>query len=130
MIPERPGNKLAYGFRNIIENAGVGIIFVIPSVKETLRINGRAELIRDPELLQRLSVQGKPAILATRVTVEESFFHCGKAFIRSRLWKPDSWPEGVKANIGKQVSAKLKADDKLAESIDQAIEDNYETELY
>jgi len=130
LIPDRPGNKLIYGFQNILENPRVGIIFVIPSVKETLRINGRAELIRDPEVLQRLSARGKPAILATRVTVEESFFHCGKAFVRSKLWKPETWPKGVKANIGKQIAAKVKADDQLAESIDGAIEADYETGLY
>jgi PPOX class probable FMN-dependent enzyme len=130
LIPERPGNKLAYGFQNLLENPPIGLIFVIPSVTETLRVNGHAEITRDPEILERLSAGNKPALLATRVTVEESFFHCGKAFIRSKLWKPDTWPQGVKANLGKQIAAKLKADDALAKTIDDSIQANYETELY
>ncbi|MDP6977340.1 MAG: hypothetical protein QF570_01915 [Myxococcota bacterium] len=67
-----------------------GLIFVVPGVSETLRVNGRAELTRNGEILERLSARNKPALLATRVHVEESFFHCGKAFIRSKLWKQES----------------------------------------
>ncbi|HIG68838.1 MAG TPA: pyridoxamine 5'-phosphate oxidase family protein [Myxococcales bacterium] len=130
LIPERPGNKLAYGFRNILAHPRIGLIFVIPGVKETLRINGTAEITREPELLKRLSARNKPAILATRVTVSESFFHCGKAFIRSKTWKPDSWPKDVKANIGKQIAAKANADDTVADSIDNAMLEDYETGLY
>ena len=66
----------------------------------------------------------------TRVTVEESFFHCGKAFIRSKLWKAESWPEDFKANIGKQIAARAKAGDELADAIDKGMHENYETELY
>ena len=94
-LPERPGNKLAYGFRNILARPRVGMIFVVPGVTETLRVNGGAELTRDPELLERLAARGKPALLATRVRVEECFFHCGKAFVRSALWKTGSWPSGA-----------------------------------
>lgn len=130
LIPERPGNKLAYGFRNILANARIGLIFVIPGVTETLRINGTAEITRDPAILESLSARNKPALLATRVTVNESFFHCGKAFIRSKTWKPDSWPENVKANIGKQIAARANAGDALADGIDKAMLENYETELY
>ncbi len=130
LIPERPGNKLAYGFRNILANAQIGLIFIVPGVKETLRVNGRAELTRDPEVLERLSARNKPALLATRVHVEESFFHCGKAFIRSKLWKPDSWPEGMKADLGKQLAARMKAGDDVAREIETSLEKNYDEELY
>lgn len=129
-VPDRPGNKLAYGFRNILGNPRVGMIFVVPGVTETLRVNGTAELTRDPELLERLSARGKPALLATRVRVEECFFHCGKAFLRSALWKPETWPRGVKANIGQQIARKLEAGAELARSIEEGLEKDYREGLY
>lgn len=129
-IPERPGNKLAYGFRNMLVNPRVGLIFVVPGVKETLRINGSVEIRRDPEVLEKLSARNKPALLATRVHVEESFFHCGKALIRSNLWKPESWPKGVKANIGAQLANRMDAGEDIATRIDDAMTESYETELY
>ena len=130
LIPERPGNRLAYGFRNILANPKASVIFVIPGVNETLRINGSAEITRDPRVLERLGARNKPAILATRITVEESFFHCGKALIRSKLWKTDSWPEGVKANIGKQIAARSNAGPGLAEAVEKGLREDYETGLY
>lgn len=130
LIPERPGNKLAYGFRNLLANPQIGLIFIVPGVTETLRINGRAELTKDPAILERLSARNKPALLATRVHVEESFFHCGKAFIRSKLWKPETWPEGMKANLGKQFASRMNAGEEVASEIDAALEKNYEEELY
>ena len=130
LIPDRPGNRLAYGFRNLLERPEVGMIFVVPGVTETLRVNGEAEITRDPELLARLSAREKPALVVTRVRVRECFFHCGKAFIRSSLWKPQSWPKGVKANIGRQIATRAKGGDTLAESIEQGLEKSYRTGLY
>jgi len=129
VIPDRPGNKLAYGFRNILENPSVGLIFVVPGVVETLRVNGRAEITRDPVLLEELTARNKPAVLATRVHVDESFFHCGKAFVRSSLWKPATWPEGVKANIGKQIAKRNRAGDDLAEAIEKGLAEDLLTGL-
>lgn len=91
LIPERPGNKLMFGFRNIFQNNNVGLIFVIPDTRETLRIKGKATISRDPDLLATLGAQGKPALLCTLVDVDECFFHCGKAMVRSQVWKPESW---------------------------------------
>ena len=76
------------------------MLSLVPGTSETLRINGRAELTRDPELLDRLAARGRPAILAIRVKADECFFHCAKAFIRSRLWRPDTWPEGYRVSFG------------------------------
>jgi PPOX class probable FMN-dependent enzyme len=84
-IPERRGNRLAYGFRNLLRKPSIGLLFVVPGVTETLRVNGKAEIRKDPALLERLAGGGKPAILVTRVLVEECFFHCGKTFLRSTL---------------------------------------------
>lgn len=130
LVPERPGNKLAFGFRNILANPRVAMIFVVPGVTETLRVAGRAELTNDPAVLERLSAKGKPALLATRVTVEECFFHCGKAFLRSELWKPEGWPAGVRVNFGKQLAPRLGGGDDVADAIDAAIAEGYRTRLY
>ena len=80
LIPDRPGNKLAYGFRNLMDNGKIGLLFVMPNMRETLRVKGTATISRDPLLLENLSAQGKPALLCTIVDIEECFFHCGKRF--------------------------------------------------
>ncbi|HKU36073.1 MAG TPA: pyridoxamine 5'-phosphate oxidase family protein [Paenarthrobacter sp.] len=90
-IPERPGNKLAYGFRNILANPNVGILSVVPGRTDTLRINGQARLVKDAEFFDRMVVKGHRPRVAIVVSVEEVFTHCGKAFMRSGLWEPDSW---------------------------------------
>jgi len=130
LVPDRPGNRLVYGFHNILEQPRVGLIFVVPGVTETLRVNGDAEITRDPALLTRLAARGKPALLVTRIRVRECFFHCGKAFIRSALWQPESWPIGVKAEIGKQFARLLQGDARLAETIDAGLTEDYAKNLY
>ncbi len=129
VIPDRLGNRLVFGHLNLLENPRVGLLFLIPGTHETLRVNGSAELTRDPALLERLASRGRPAVLAIRVHVEEVFFHCAKAFLRSELWKPDSWPEKQKVSFGQMIAKKLAADRKLADGIDAAIEENYRTDL-
>ena len=130
VIPDRPGNKLAYGHLNILENPHVGIIFMIPGTSETLRINGKAELDSSPELLNDLSARGKPAVLAIRVNIEECFFHCAKAFIRSGLWDSASWPnEPHKVSFGKMYASRKKASNEVASAIDKNIKADYENNL-
>jgi PPOX class probable FMN-dependent enzyme len=95
-LPERAGNRRADGYRNILSNSHVGLVFLIPGRGDTLRINGRARLVRDAGLLDRMVERGHRPVLALLVEVEEVFFHCGKAFLRSGLWDPDSWrPDDV-----------------------------------
>lgn len=115
LIPDRIGNRLAYGFKNILQTGKAGLIFIIPTIKETFRVNGHASISRDPELLEMLSAQGKPALLCTIIKVEECFFHCGKALVRSKLWKPDSWPKNAKSGAAKQLSEKLVMDENAIE---------------
>jgi predicted pyridoxine 5'-phosphate oxidase superfamily flavin-nucleotide-binding protein len=79
--------------QNILANPQVGIIFLVPGTEETLRVNGTAELTAAPIILERLSARGRPALVAIRVTVQECFFHCAKAFKRSQLWRPETWPQ-------------------------------------
>lgn len=129
LIPDRPGNKLAYGHQNILSNPHIGLLFMIPQTPETLRINGHAELSRDPALLEQLAARGKPAILAVRVTVEECFFHCGKAMIRSHLWKPEQWGERHEVSFGKMFAARENADAEVAREYDKVIAKDYTDNL-
>ena len=92
VIPDRPGNKRLDGMANLLSNPHVGLIFLIPGRQETLRVNGRAWVTRDPELLESCAVQGKTPLLAIGVEVEQCFVHCPKAFLRSRIWMHEHWP--------------------------------------
>jgi len=95
-LPERPGNRRADGFRNILVNPHVGLLFFVPGRGDTLRVNGRARLVRDAPFFEQMVVRGHRPQLAVVVEVEEVFHHCSKAFLRSRLWEPESWaPDAV-----------------------------------
>jgi PPOX class probable FMN-dependent enzyme len=94
-LAERPGNRRADGYRNILTNPRVGLLFVIPGRGDTLRVNGRARLVADAPFFDDMVVAGHRPVLAVVIDVEEVFHHCQKAFLRARLWEPDSWdPEG------------------------------------
>jgi uncharacterized protein len=88
LLPERPGNRLADSLRNILANPHVGLLFVIPGVGDTLRVNGRATIVTDPGLLEPSAVEGKVPKLGLVIEVDEAFTHCSKAFLRSKLWDP------------------------------------------
>src|SRR4051795_10123931 len=90
-IPERAGNRRADGYRNILANPHVGLIYLLPGRTDTLRINGRARLVTDGDLLDRMVVKGHRPVLAVVVEIDQVFHHCGKAFLRSRLWEPATW---------------------------------------
>jgi len=93
LLPERPGNRLADSLRNILGNPHVGLLFIVPGVSDTLRINGRAELVDDAELLEPLAVEDKAPKLGLRIEIDEVFTHCSKAFLRSKLWDPARFVE-------------------------------------
>ena len=93
VIPDRPGNNILMGLQNMLENPQVGICFEIPGNTTTLRVGGHATLRTDAELLHRLEARGIDATMAIRVDISYAFFHCAKAYMRSRLWEPASWPE-------------------------------------
>jgi PPOX class probable FMN-dependent enzyme len=93
LLPERPGNRLADSLRNILANPRVGLIFVVPGVGDTLRVNGRATLVTDDELLAPSAVDGKVPKLGILVHADEVFTHCSKAFLRSQLWDPERYVE-------------------------------------
>ena len=129
LIPDRKGNKLIFGLQNILANPRVAVIFLVPGTEETLRVHGTAELTADPQILERLAARGQPALLAIRVRVERCFFHCAKAFKRSGLWRPESWPARLRISFGKMLAPKLGGSDELAHSIDRMIEEDYKTNL-
>ena len=92
LIPDRFGNKRADSFRNILETGRIGLLFLVPGFGETLRVNGRAVLIRDEAWLTPLTAQGKRPLVAVAVEVEECFLQCAKALIRSKLWEARERP--------------------------------------
>lgn len=92
-IADRPGNHRVDSFRNVLRNPHVGLLFLVPGMNETLRVNGRASLVSDAPFFDDLTVKGKRPRLAVLVEVEELYMHCAKAFLRSSLWDPETWPE-------------------------------------
>ena len=94
-VPDRPGNRRADGYLNVLENPHVGLIFLVPGRVDTLRVNGSARVLRDAPYFDDLTVRGHRPALALEVRVEEVFFHCGKAFLRSMVWDPATWNPGA-----------------------------------
>lgn len=131
LIPERPGNRRLDGFENILRNSQIGLLFLVPGRDETLRVNGKAMLITDPALMETMTYRDKAPVMATAVEVEEVFFHCGKACIRSNLWKPAEWGDiSDIASFGKILLDQTKATDTTVEALDCYLEDAYRTKLY
>ena len=129
-IPDAPGNKLVYSLKNIEATGRAGLLFLIPGMEETLRINGRACLTRDPALLEDLAHDGKVPGVAIGIEVEEAFLHCAKAFKRSHLWQPDAWPtrDGLArpAQIWKDhMAIQMSTDD-----VERWVDEDYRTRLY
>jgi uncharacterized protein len=87
-LPDRPGNKIADSFRNLAENDGVGLCFLVPGMREVLRVNGSGYVTDEPDVLVRMRTEAKQPELAIVIEVAEAYFHCGRALIRSRLWDP------------------------------------------
>lgn len=94
-IPDRPGNRRADGFRNVLKNPHAGLIYLVPGRRETLRINGRARLVREAPFFDEMIVKGHRPDLALVLEIDTIFFHCAKAFMRSHLWEPESWEPDV-----------------------------------
>jgi PPOX class probable FMN-dependent enzyme len=131
VIPDRPGNKRIDGMRNILENPHVGVIFLVPSKEETLRVNGRAAITRDPALLARMEVGGKRPLLAIGVEVEEVFMHCAKAFRRGGLWQPEKWPDiTTMATAACMLFDQTKPEGKTLADIERLLDFSYTKTLY
>jgi PPOX class probable FMN-dependent enzyme len=89
LLPDRPGNKLADSFRNVLENPHVALLFFLPGVSDTFRVNGQATIVDDPDLLEQCVVEGKVPTVGLRIEIDEAFTHCPKAFLRAQLWDPE-----------------------------------------
>jgi hypothetical protein len=129
LVPERKGNRMILSLQNILANPKVALLFMVPGTDETLRVQGRATLTSERSVLERLTARGQPALLAIRLEVETCFFHCAKAFRRSQLWQPATWPERQRVSFGKQLAPRLGGGDELAKQIDERIEADYRDNL-
>jgi uncharacterized protein len=128
-VPDRPGNRRVDSLANIAVNPKVALLFMVPGFDETVRVNGRAAITRDPALLEALSVKGRPALAAILVEVEEAFFHCAKALIRSALWDPATRSERRQMpSLGRIIADQIDGVDPAA--ADQAVEESNRTRLY
>jgi PPOX class probable FMN-dependent enzyme len=129
LIPERKGNQLIFSLTNILSNPGVGLIFLIPGTCETLRVQGDAELLDDAALCAKVAARGSKALLVIRVRVTECYFHCAKAFLRSELWKPDTWPAQMTISFGEEIAESGGIGRESIREFDQAVAGRNKTDL-
>jgi PPOX class probable FMN-dependent enzyme len=128
-LPERPGNRRADGFANILDNPHVGLLFVVPGRGDTLRVNGRATLLSDAPFVEEMVVKSHRPVVICEVAVEQAFFHCAKAFLRSRLWEPESWtPEAVPSRA--EIAHSLERPDDSVEELEAYYGEQYARHLY
>jgi PPOX class probable FMN-dependent enzyme len=129
VLADRPGNRRVDGFLDVLENPHVGLLFVVPGRGDTLRVNGRAQLVREAPFFDALVVKGHRPPLALVVDVEEVFFHCSKAFLRSALWDPSTWqPGAVPARA--RIAHVVERPDASYEEIEAYYGPTYGTRLY
>jgi PPOX class probable FMN-dependent enzyme len=129
VLPDRPGNRRVDGFRNVLANPHVGLVYLVPGRGDTLRINGRATLVRDAPFFDQLVVRGHRPALALVVHVEEVFYHCSKAFLRSGLWESESWRPEVVPSRPRIAKAVERQEDSLAE-LERYYGPGYAAKLY
>ncbi|WP_405151443.1 pyridoxamine 5'-phosphate oxidase family protein [Sphaerisporangium sp. NBC_01403] len=128
-IPDRPGNRRVDGFVNVLENPHVGLVYVVPGRTETLRVNGRARLVREAPFFDQMIVKGHRPSLALVVEVEQIFFHCGKSFLRSSLWKPETWnPEALPTHA--RIVKSVQPTEETLEQLERYYGPEYATRLY
>ncbi|SMG20574.1 pyridoxamine 5'-phosphate oxidase family protein [Paenibacillus aquistagni] len=128
IIPERPGNRRFDSILNMLDNPHIGILFIIPRLDETLRINGKACIVSDSDLLDQMEVRGKSPLIGIGVEVEECFIHCGKAFKRSNLWNVEHWHDPSELpNASKMIAAHAK---EQPDKVHASLMETYEKRLY
>lgn len=123
LIPERNGNGIALGLGNMIADPRVGLMLMRPATDEILRISGRATLLDDPEICERLSARGKPAVLAIRIDIDRAAFHCVRSARRAGLWQPETWDAPGKISFGR-IYAEALAMPEIREAFDQMAEEH------
>ena len=130
LIPDWPGNNRLDSLTNVVANPNVGLLFFIPGVNETLRVNGVAEVTVEPALVERWTVNGKHPRSALRVTVGEAYLHCAKALIRSRLWEGDYRIERTELPTYARMLKDQGVTTQPVEELQAAIDESYATRLY
>ncbi len=132
VIPDLAGNNLLDSITNIVEGSGVGLLFLVPGVDETLRVNGRACITTDPTVLDACAVKDRRPKAAIGVSVTQQYMHCAKAFRRSELWQPSSWPDrSTLPTLGCIIRDQIPGLKEVpAELIDQSLEESYATSLW
>ena len=131
IIPDRRGNRRIDSLRNILETGRVGLLFLVPGMGETLRVNGHACLIRDEEVLASLAAEGKPPLVAIAVEIEECFLQCAKAIIRSKLWERGPRERNSSLPCFAQILIdQTKIEGESVESLNEQIKDSYANRLY
>lgn len=129
-IPDRPGNNRLDTLENILVHPAVGLLFLIPGMNETLRVNGHARLTADPDLCDRLSVEGRRPQCAIIVSVRAAYLHCAKAFLRSGLWQPSTWIDrATMPTLGQMLKDQLELADS-AEKTDKWLETAYRNSMW
>jgi PPOX class probable FMN-dependent enzyme len=128
-IPDAPGNRLVYSLRNVVAGGRVGLLFLIPGMEETLRVNGRAWLTRDPDVLEQLAAGAKAPKVAIGVEAQEAFLHCAKAFKRSALWRPAEWPDRGGLASAAQIWRDHMALDMTTQDVQDFVDDDYANNL-
>jgi uncharacterized protein len=130
-IADRPGNRRIDSMRNILQTGRVGVLFLIPTVEDILRVNGSARIIREPEILKQMPVQDKVPLLAIEVTVQEAFMHCARAIKRGRLWDHAQWPpKRPVSTLSEMLCEQVKSPDVTVESLDKLLHEGYTKRLY
>ncbi|MBT3351376.1 MAG: pyridoxamine 5'-phosphate oxidase family protein [Nitrospinaceae bacterium] len=130
LIPDRMGNNRVDSMHNIMENPNVGMLFLVPGMNETLRINGKARVITDEKLLKPMSVKGKSPKSALIVEIDEVYMHCAKALMRSHLWDSERHIERSSFPTLGQVFKDQVGSDQDAEEIEKLVQEGYVTRLY
>lgn len=129
-IPDRPGNNRIDGFRNIVRDPRIALLFLIPGVGETLRVNGRASISIDPELMRSFAVNGKLPRCVLIVHIDSIYFHCSKAMVRSRLWDEKTKVDRASPPSTGTIIAELSQGRLGGEAYDRALPERIKTELY
>ena len=129
-IPDRPGNNRMDTFENIFENSNVGILFIIPGHRDTLRVSGRGAVVRDSNLARQTSVNGRAAEFILLVEIERVLSHCPKAFVRGKVWQPNEWPDTTDVpTLAEMMVAHGHLSETVAD-VDAVIRNDGETRLY
>ena len=130
VLPERPGNKRLDSVINIIKQPKMSLLFMIPNVLETVRVNGNAIISSDPDLLSLFPINGKLPEIAIVVTIEEALGHCSKAYRRSKLWENDYKPNDKVPTLAELMSDHLQLDKGLSKELDDGIASDVRERMY